>query len=143
MRTKMQRRVSTLSLLPLFFAGVAFTGASAQDFGQARELPDSPSAATRQIAGMSGPFQEQTAPAAQPSQAAVQSSEPVGTAAAERPAPIGVAASNPAGAAIAPPTQRRARMLFIKVGLVVGASVAVGTVAALSMSGSAKPPGSH
>jgi hypothetical protein len=53
--------------------------------------------------------------------------------------PLGVAASRPAGAVIAPAKQRRARAIFIKVGVVVGACVALGTVMALSRSSSSTP----
>ncbi len=59
-------------------------------------------------------------------------SKPVGTAAAPLGKSSGVAASRPAGAVIAPAKQRRARAILIRVGIVVGAAVAVGTVVALS-----------
>lgn len=65
--------------------------------------------------------------------------KPVGTAAAPYEKPAGVAASRPAGAVIAPAKQRRARSIFIKVGVIVGAGVAVGTVVALSHSSSSRP----
>ncbi|MGA2349851.1 MAG: hypothetical protein ABSF70_05400 [Terracidiphilus sp.] len=58
--------------------------------------------------------------------------KPVGTAAAPYERTSGVAASKPAGAVIAPAKQRRARAILIRVGVVVGAGVAIGTVAALS-----------
>lgn len=58
--------------------------------------------------------------------------QPVGTAAAPAEKTLGVAASRPAGAVIAPGKQRRARSIVIKVGIVVGACIAIGTVAALS-----------
>jgi len=44
----------------------------------------------------------------------------------------GVMASRPAGAAIAPAKQRRARTIAIRVALIVGAGVAIGTVMALT-----------
>lgn len=69
--------------------------------------------------------------------------EPVGTAAAESVQTTGVAASRPAGAAVAPAKQRRARSILIKVGALVGAGVAVGTTMALSQGSPSKPPGSH
>ena len=65
--------------------------------------------------------------------------QPVGTAAAPSERTLGVAASRPAGAVIAPAKQRRARSFLIKVGVIVGACVAVGTVAALSRSSSSTP----
>jgi hypothetical protein len=63
----------------------------------------------------------------------------VGTAAAPYGKISGVAASRPAGAAIAPAKQRRARSFLIKFGLIAGACVAVGTVAALSRSSPSTP----
>lgn len=64
---------------------------------------------------------------------------PVGTAAAPYEKTTGVAASRPAGAVIAPAKQRRVRSILIKLGLVVGAGVAVGTVAALSHASPSRP----
>jgi hypothetical protein len=58
--------------------------------------------------------------------------KPVGTAAAPAGKANGAAASSPAGAVIAPAKQRRVRSIFIKVGVIAAAVVAVGTVAALS-----------
>lgn len=65
---------------------------------------------------------------------------PVGTAAAPYEKGIGVAASRPAGAVIAPAKQRRTRSVLIKVGLIVAAGVAIGTVVALS---NASPSTAH
>lgn len=91
------------------------------------------------------------APAAQPSSSASQpantnpqtgnqapapqqngNTAPVGTAVAPYEKGVGVAASRPAGVVIAPAKQRRTRSFAIKVALVVGAAVAVGTVIGLS-----------
>jgi hypothetical protein len=58
--------------------------------------------------------------------------KPLGTAAAPAVKANGAAASRPAGAVIAPAKQRRVRSIFIKVGVIAAAVVAVGTVAALS-----------
>jgi anti-sigma B factor antagonist len=77
----------------------------------------------------------------QPSPA--QQQEPLGTAAAPPLKTTGVAASRPAGAAIAPAKQRRARSILIKVGAIVGAGVAVGTVVALSKASPSRPPASR
>jgi len=68
-----------------------------------------------------------------------QNGHPVGTAAAPVVKPTGVAASRPAGAAIAPAKQRRMRTIVIRVGIIVAAGVAIGTVAALSRRSSARP----
>ena len=66
-------------------------------------------------------------------------SQPIGTAAAPYERPTGAAVSRPAGAAIAPGKQKRRRTFLIKVGLVVGAAVAVGTVVALSKGSPSRP----
>src|ERR1700722_2705268 len=84
-------------------------------------------------------------PAATPQSSTTQpqqngSTAPVGTAAAPYEKGIGVAASRPAGAVIAPAKQRRTRSILIKVGLIVAAGVAIGTVVALS---SASPSTAH
>jgi hypothetical protein len=76
-------------------------------------------------------------PSSQPQQTATQ--EPAGTAAAPSVKVTGVAASQPAGAAIAPGKQKRARSILIKVGVILGAAVAVGTVVALSSASPSRP----
>ena len=68
-------------------------------------------------------------------------SEPVGTATAQRTPTSGGAASKPAGTAIAPAKQRQVHSLFVKLGLVAGAAVAIGAVAALSHGTPSTPPG--
>jgi hypothetical protein len=68
-----------------------------------------------------------------------QSNNPVGTAAAPVAKPTGVAASRPAGAVIAPAKQRRVHAILIRVGIIVGAGVAIGTVAGLSRGSSSRP----
>jgi hypothetical protein len=65
--------------------------------------------------------------------------KPVGTAAAPYEKTTGVAASRPAGAVIAPAKQRRVRTFLIRMGIVIGAGVAVGTVAALSHASPSRP----
>ncbi len=66
-------------------------------------------------------------------------SKPVGTAAAPYEKPIGVPASRPAGAAIAPAKQKRRRSILIKVAVIVGAAVAIGTVVGLSKASASRP----
>ena len=66
-------------------------------------------------------------------------SKPLGTAAAPYEKSTGVPASRPAGAVIAPAKQRRARSFLIKVGVIVGAAVAIGTVVALSKGSPNRP----
>ena len=69
--------------------------------------------------------------------------KPVGTATAETTNASGVAASQPAGVAIAPAKQRRVRTIVLRVGALVGAGVAVGTVIGLTRATPSKPPGAH
>lgn len=118
------------------------TGSSAQTQAaqpsQPGSLPSSPSSMRAQVAENSSPLSGQ-----QSTSASQQAQEPVGTAAAESVETTGVAASKPAGAAIAPAKQRRTRSLLIKVGAIVGAGVAIGTVAALSSGSPSRPPGAR
>lgn len=102
---------------------------------QPETLPNSPGS-VRSLAADSRVAAQQPSPEEQP-QSGTQ--EPVGTAAAPFVKTTGVAASQPAGAAIAPAKQRRARSILIKVGLIAGAAVAVGTVAALSSASPSHP----
>ena len=76
----------------------------------------------------------------QPAQAPQQGGNPpVGTAVAPYEKGVGVAASRPAGVVIAPAKQRRTRSFLIRVGLIVGAAVAVGTVIGLSSASPSRP----
>lgn len=74
-----------------------------------------------------------------PNQQQNSTSQPVGTAAAPYEKPQGIAASRPAGAVVAPAKQRRARSFLIRVSVIVGAAVAIGTVAALSKGSPSRP----
>jgi hypothetical protein len=112
------------------------------------DLPDSPGALLAQSQAQnplpnsqpaSGP-QSSTPP---PGQQAQPPQNPVGTAAAEPTHAAGIAASQPAGVAIAPAKQHRVRTIVIRVGAIIGAGVAVGTVVALTAATSGKPPGAH
>jgi hypothetical protein len=64
---------------------------------------------------------------------------PLGTAVAPYGKGIGIAASRPAGAVIAPAKQRRTRSFVIKLSVIIGACVAVGTVVALSNGSPSQP----
>jgi hypothetical protein len=64
---------------------------------------------------------------------------PLGTAVAPYGKGVGIAASRPAGAVIAPAKQRRTRSFVIKLSVIIGACVAVGTVVALSNSSPSQP----
>jgi hypothetical protein len=104
--------------------------------------PPAASAAPSQPAAPADPAQQSgqsASPQSSPQDQQGNGNQPVGTAAAPAEKPSGVAASRPAGAAIAPAKQRRVRSILIKVGVVVAAGVAIGTVAALSRSSSARP----
>src|SRR5277367_2204624 len=133
------------------WAAEAPSTSSSRTTAASEELPDSPGAtlsgsrpgvqelfAAQQTDAppLPPPAQGQT-PQAQPTQ------RPVGTAAAPGFTTTGVAASQPAGVAIAPEKQRRARTIVIRVGAIIGAGVAVGTVVALTEATSSKPPGAH
>jgi hypothetical protein len=98
------------------------------------ELPQNPAPA---------PSNPNAPTAQQPSSQAQAPSEPSGTAAAEAEKPGGNAASRPAGAAIAPAKQRQVRSILLKVGLIAGAAVALGTVYALSNASPGRVPHSN
>lgn len=66
-------------------------------------------------------------------------STPVGTATAPYEKTTGAAASRPAGAVIAPAKQRRVRSILIRVGVLLGAAVAIGTVVGLSSASPSRP----
>ncbi|MGA7220771.1 MAG: hypothetical protein WBX38_20820 [Candidatus Sulfotelmatobacter sp.] len=128
--------------------------AAPADSVRANELPDSPGALLARAVDPSSesPAQGlaiatlQQSSATQPQSQTQQNAapqKPVGTAAAEAPNASGVAASQPAGVAIAPAKQRRARTIVIRVGAIIAAGAAVGTVVALTAATSSKPPGTH
>jgi hypothetical protein len=103
---------------------------------QQDELPDSPS-----VMRAPADASQQSEPT-RPSQPFIQGDQkPVGTAAAEAATVRGTGASKPAGMAIAPGKQRQTRSFLIKMGAILGAGAAVGTVMALTMASSSKPPG--
>jgi hypothetical protein len=130
------------------------TMSSSKATSGAEDLPDSPGA-TRGRVPSSGlqqiaAAQQTDVPELPPPTQANQSPPPqqttptpVGTAAAPSLTTTGVAASEPAGVAIAPEKQRRVRTIVIRVGAIIAAGVAVGTVVALTEGTSSKPPGAH
>jgi predicted lipid-binding transport protein (Tim44 family) len=87
-------------------------------------LPDAPQAQSAQT-----PTSQQSTPA------------PSGAAGAKAANAKGSPVAQPAGAAVAPPRQRGHRSLLIKVGLLAGAGIAVGSVVALSQGSPSRPPG--
>ncbi|HEY3930366.1 MAG TPA: hypothetical protein VGL89_18480 [Candidatus Koribacter sp.] len=100
------------------------------------QLPESPQA---QQPGQTVPAQNTTP---QPTPQTQNPTEPLGTATAPGVGTVGGGASKPAGTAIAPAKQRQYHSLLIKLGLVAGAGVALGTVYALSKGTSSVPPNS-
>lgn len=97
-------------------------------------LPENPVPANAQASAQG---QQPATPPAAPSQDTSHRS--LGTAAAPYEPTTGIAASRPAGAAIAPAKQRRVRTLLISLGIIAGAGIAVGSVAALSHGSPSRP----
>lgn len=83
--------------------------------------------------------EQQAAPQSAPEQKQNTVPKPVGSAVAPYEKTTGVAASRPAGAVIAPAKQRQARSIVIRVSIVVGAAIAIGTVVALSHGSPSQP----
>jgi hypothetical protein len=74
-----------------------------------------------------------------PQQQQSGTSNPVGTAAAPYEKPTGIPASRPAGAVVAPGKQKRSRSFLIRVGLIIGACVAIGAVVGMSAASPSRP----
>ena len=121
--------VPGLSLRDASQAAETIAGPAWSDFGQTLDL------GRRQEAVGPLYYAQQTGSEQSPTGAA----KPVGTAAAPAEPVTGVAAARPAGAAIAPAKQRRARAILIRVSIVIGAAIAVGTVVALSRASPSRP----
>ena len=81
------------------------------------------------------------APQSQAAQSQAQAQVPSGTAGAKAPTVKGAPVAQPSGAAVAPPRQHNRRSLLIKLGVLAGGAVAVGTVVALSAKSPAHVPG--
>jgi len=96
-------------------------------------LPDAPAPAEGPAGQQQGSGGQATSPGQQ------SPSQPMGTAAAPAEPSGGVAASRPAGAVIAPAKQKRTRSFVIKLSLLIGGAVAIGTVAALSSASPSHP----
>jgi hypothetical protein len=100
--------------------------------------PDASDAQQEQQSPNTAPAAQTTVPEApQPK----KQTEPVGAATAESVPTSGGAAAKPAGIAIAPAKQHQTRSLLFKIGAVVAAGAALGTVYALSHGTSSTPPG--
>jgi hypothetical protein len=125
-----------LLALPIEIPAVAQQSAPAPQGGtssSSQSVPQAPAAQPSPSTSQPANVNQQTG-GQQPGQTPPQNGNtaPVGTAVAPYEKGVGVAASRPAGVVIAPAKQRRTRSFLIKVGLVVGAAVAVGTVVGLS-----------
>ena len=100
--------------------------------------PDASGAQQEQQSPNTAPAAQTTVPEApQPK----KQTEPVGAATAESVPTSGGAAAKPAGIAIAPAKQHQTRSLLFKIGAVVAAGAALGTIYALSHGTSPTPPG--
>jgi hypothetical protein len=130
-------------ILPLVFSMGAAARAAAQQSGSSQQQPSIPAQSPQSQSSPATTPQGQTGPdnASHSASEAQQNgaASPLGTAAAPKEEVTGVMGSRPAGAAIAPAKQRRFRTIFIKVGAVIGAGVAIGTVAALSKGSPSRP----
>ena len=80
-------------------------------------------------------------PDAPQSQPAEPQQQPSGAAGAKAATPKGAPVAQPVGAAVAPPRQRGHRSLIIKLGLLAGGGIAVGSAIALSERSPSRPPG--
>ncbi len=112
------------------------TWAHLQDTSQQPDASTQPATASP-VANTPPPAQDQQG------QPEPKTQRPVGTAAAEAPKVSGITAAQPSGIAIAPAKQRRVRIIVLKVGAIIGAGAAIGTVVALSAATPSKPPGAH
>lgn len=98
--------------------------------------PDSPGSMQTQAADQS-PLK--SAPQTVQTKQDSSTQAPAGTAAAPYQKQEGVSASKPGGAAIAPGKQRRIRSFAIRVGLLVGAGIAIGVVTVATLGSSSRP----
>jgi hypothetical protein len=101
----------------------------------ASALPETPEPVSQQAQTQDPP----NGPPSDVNERQKEPAKPVGTAVAPYERTMGIAASRPAGAAIAPAKQRRVRTILISVGVIVGAGVAIGSVAALSHGSASRP----
>lgn len=84
-------------------------------------------------------FSQNIAPQNTQNKQDTQTAAPLGTAAAPYQKQEGISASKPGGAAIAPAKQRRIRSFAIRIGLLVGAGIAIGVVTAATLSSPSRP----
>jgi cytoskeletal protein RodZ len=163
----MVNRIGRLPCLLLVFVLSTTLALSAEPFPQQSSEPSqsqtnpshetstsaNPSSNATDSASPNAPVPGELPDAPTPPQPVQQSSEsssiqpqnpdtvPSGAAGAKAPTVRGAPASRTVGAAIAPAKQGQRRSLLIKVGLLAGACVAVGSAFALSKGSPSKPPG--
>lgn len=154
--TRVSSRIDRLilTLLAAFLCGAApgigqQTGVQVKQSTASASLPDAPKPMKGEMVS-SSPEVALASDAQQPNQSTVStagngeqqqpSQKPVGAAAAPPEGAAGITASRPAGAVIAPAKQRRERAILIRVGLLVGAGVALGIVLALTRATPSQPP---
>jgi hypothetical protein len=126
----------------LLFLAIPYTGAAEPLGNQGNDGPKADS-----LPSLPDPSPIQSQPAQQPGQAQQGTTQtgdqapgkPVGTAAAPAEKPTGIAGSRPAGAVIAPGKQKRVRNIVIRLSIVAGAAIAVGTVVGLSEASRSRP----
>jgi len=113
-----------------------------EDKASQQMINSAPEKGTTQLPESPDALRARQAEHAQPP-AAPENLEPSGTAAAQQGRLVGGTASRPAGAAIAPAKQKQVHSFLIKMGVIAGAGVALGTVYALSRASSPAPPGAR
>ncbi len=139
MRSSTTKCDREIALYLVLFLAAPFVHAASPSVPQVLTQEIVPQANVGQV---STPVQSVTPEVQQPSQAQAPTeapSVPLGTAAAPVIRSGGNPASRPAGAAIAPAKQRRTRSYALRIGLIIGAAVAIGVVTAASLSSSARP----
>ncbi len=135
---KASRVQQLTSLCLLLLSGLPRAAGASTQTPSAPQTSQAPAVSQTPALPMDKTQQQQTTP--QPPGPDQQNPvQPVGTAAAPSLKAEGAPASRPAGAAIAPAKQRRIRSFSVRVGLLVGAAVAIGTVVALSAASSSQP----
>jgi hypothetical protein len=129
------------SVALVLFASMVLTGfVTAADgivMAQSSQSASQPASAAQNGAGQSANDSLPEAP--QPQNQPAQS--PSGAAGAKAANAKGAPVAQPAGAAVAPARQHGHRSLIIKLGLLAGAGIAVGSVVALSERSPNRPPG--
>jgi hypothetical protein len=103
-------------------------------------LPDAPQAQNAQAQTVQPPA-GQNQQGQPPQEQQPPANTPSGAAGAKAANPKGAPVAQPAGAAVAPARERGHRSLLIKLGLLAGAGVAVGSAVALSHGSPSRPPG--